>query len=136
MRVGFDEKLAHLVEAGADMFLMPSRFEPCGLNQMYSMRYGTVPIVRATGGLHDTVEDFDEQTGRGTGIRFVEYTPEALFEAIERALAVFQRPPVWRQLMLAGMRQDFSWDVPAREYVKVYGRAIEAARGAITKSPG
>jgi starch synthase len=79
VRVGFDEGLAHLVEAGADMFLMPSRFEPCGLNQMYSMRYGTVPIVRATGGLYDTVEDFDERTGRGTGFRFEEYAPEALF---------------------------------------------------------
>jgi starch synthase len=76
------------------MFLMPSRFEPCGLNQMYSLRYGTVPIVRATGGLSDTVEDFDERTGKGTGFRFQEYTPDALFEALSRALSVFRRAPV------------------------------------------
>ncbi len=127
VRIGFDERLAHLVEAGADLFLMPSRFEPCGLNQMYSMRYGTVPVVRATGGLYDTVEDFDERTGRGTGFRFEEYTPEALFEALARALSVFQRKPVWQRVMLAGMRQDHSWDLSAREYVKVYRRAIEGA---------
>ena len=124
VRVGFDEALAHLVEAGADMFLMPSRFEPCGLNQMYSMRYGTVPIVRATGGLFDTVEDVDERTGRGTGFRFEEYTAEALFAAIARALAAYRRKSAWRKVMLAGMRKDYSWDVSAREYVKVYRKAI------------
>ena len=128
VRVGFDERLAHLVEAGADLFLMPSRFEPCGLNQMYSMRYGTVPVVRATGGLYDTVEDFDERTGTGTGFRFEEYTPDALFEALGRALSVFRRTPVWRAVMLAGMRQDHSWDVSAREYVKVYRKVLDLAR--------
>ena len=134
VRVGFDERLAHLVEAGADMFLMPSRFEPCGLNQMYSMRYGTVPIVRATGGLYDTVEDFDERTGKGTGFRFQEYTPEALFETLARALSMFQRKPIWRTVMLAGMRQDHSWDVSTREYVKVYRKALDIARGRSDKS--
>ena len=88
-RIGFDEGLAHLIEGGADMFLMPSRFEPCGLNQMYSLRYGTVPVVRATGGLYDTVRDVDPETCRGTGFRFVEYTPEALLGALRRALAAF-----------------------------------------------
>lgn len=136
VRVGFDETLAHLVEAGADMFLMPSRFEPCGLNQMYSMRYGTVPIVRATGGLFNTVVDFDKRTGRGTGFRFDEYTAPALFDAIMRALSVYRRKAVWRKLMLAGMRQDYSWDVSAREYVKVYRKAIRAARGAAARSRG
>jgi starch synthase len=127
--IGFDERLAHLIEAGADMFLMPSRFEPCGLNQMYSLRYGTIPIVRATGGLDDTVEDYDDASGRGTGFKFRDYTPGALVGAIERALALFRRPDRWRQMQQAGMRRDHSWDVSAREYVKVY-RALAGAPGA------
>jgi starch synthase len=111
------------------MFLMPSRFEPCGLNQMYSLRYGTIPIVRATGGLDDTVEDYDDASGRGTGFKFRDYTPGALVGAIERALALFRRPDRWRQMQQAGMRRDHSWDVSAREYVKVY-RALAGAPGA------
>ncbi len=122
--IGFDERLAHLVEAGADMFLMPSRFEPCGLNQMYSLRYGTAPIVRATGGLADTVTEFDPATGRGTGFRFEAYEPRALMVAVERALAAYARPAAWRTLMKTGMRQNHSWDVSAREYVKVYSQAV------------
>jgi starch synthase len=124
--IGFDERLAHLIEAGADMFLMPSRFEPCGLNQMYSLRYGTVPIVRATGGLDDTVQDFDAASGRGTGFKFREYTPRALQAAVERAVAVFRNPTIWRQIQRAGMARDCSWDGSAREYVKVY-RALLGA---------
>jgi starch synthase len=120
VRIGFDESLAHLIEGGADMFLMPSRFEPCGLNQMYSLRYGTVPIVRATGGLDDTVINYNERSGRGTGFKFKEYTPEALVRTVKRALKVFARRKDWRALQLSGMRQDFSWDASAREYVKVY----------------
>jgi starch synthase len=123
-RIGFDERTAHLVEAGADMYLMPSRFEPCGLNQMYSMRYGTVPIVRATGGLADTVEDFDPATGRGTGFRFDAYGPVALLAALGRALVAFEHKPTWRKIVRAGMRRNHSWDVSAREYVKVYKDAI------------
>ena len=119
-RIGFDESLAHLIEAGADMFLMPSRFEPCGLNQMYSLRYGTVPVVRAVGGLADTVTT----TGRrSTGFVFPDYTPAALLDALERALALFTDRPRWRALQLAGMAQDHSWDRSAREYVKIYGRS-------------
>ena len=121
--IGFDERLAHLIEAGSDVFLMPSRFEPCGLNQMYSQRYGTVPVVRATGGLDDTVLDVDEARGRGTGFKFLEYAPWALQGALERALAAYQDPAAWRQIQQAGMRRDSSWDASAREYVKVY-RAI------------
>jgi len=121
--VGFDERLAHLIEAGADIFLMPSRFEPCGLNQLYSLRYGTVPVVRATGGLEDTVLDVDEAPGRGTGFKFLEYAPWALQQALERALARFEHPAAWREIQQAGMRRDSSWDASAREYVKVY-RAI------------
>jgi len=118
VRIGFDEGLAHLIEAGADMFLMPSRFEPCGLNQMYSLRYGTVPIVRAVGGLADTVID------AVSGIVFHDYTPEALRQAIERALALFRDRRRWRALQVAGMAVDHSWDRSAQEYVKIYGRAM------------
>jgi starch synthase len=127
-RIGFDEALAHLIEGGADIFLMPSRFEPCGLNQMYSLRYGTIPVVRATGGLNDTVLDVDPETCRGTGFRFVEYTPQALLGAIRRALAAFGNRPLWRRIQKGGMRQDFSWDASAREYVDVYERAARRVR--------
>jgi starch synthase len=126
VKIGFDEQLAHLVEGAADMFLMPSRFEPCGLNQMYSMRYGTVPVVRATGGLDDTVTDYNEKTGTGTGFKFSEYTPAALLDAIGRARAAFANPGIWKRLQLAGMRQDFSWDRSAGEYVKLYERALSS----------
>jgi starch synthase len=118
--IGFDERLAHLIEAGADMFLMPSRFEPCGLNQLYSLRYGTVPIVRATGGLNDTVVDADELPGKGTGFKFRDYTPQALVEAVVRAGRAFQDTGRWRDIQQRGMRQDHSWDVSAAEYVKLY----------------
>ena len=119
--IGFDERLAHHIEAGADAFLMPSRFEPCGLNQMYSLRYGTVPIVRATGGLEDTVDDYNPETGGGTGFKFRDYTPSALVQAVGRALELYRDQPAWKKVQQAGMRQDHSWDVSAREYVKVYG---------------
>jgi starch synthase len=120
-RIGFDEPLAHLIVAGADTFLMPSRFEPCGLNQMYSLRYGTVPIVRATGGLADTVTNYNLKTRRGTGFTFEDYTPRALRETVQRALRLFREDKTgWRALQAAGMREDHSWDVSAREYVKVY----------------
>ncbi len=126
MKIGFDEPLAHLVEGAADMFLMPSRFEPCGLNQMYSMRYGTVPVVRATGGLDDTVTDYNEKTGSGTGFKFKDYTSAALLHALGRARAAFANPGIWKKLQLAGMRQDFSWDRSAGEYVKLYERALSS----------
>ena len=122
VRIGFDETLAHLVEAGADMFLMPSRFEPCGLNQMYSMRYGTVPIVRAVGGLADTVTP-------KTGFSFEEYSPAALVRALQAALSAYAKPRTWRALQVAGMRQDFSWDRSAKEYVKIYDRALKKGLG-------
>jgi len=129
--IGFDESLAHLIEGGADIFLMPSRFEPCGLNQMYSMRYGTVPVVHAVGGLADTVRDYAPSPGRGgakrekpTGFVFREYSPPGLLEALMRALALFPDTRKWRALQAAGMQQDFSWDRSAREYVKIYERAI------------
>jgi starch synthase len=125
VQIGFDEGLAHLIEAGADLFLMPSRFEPCGLNQMYSLRYGTVPVVRRVGGLADTVVDFAGHGGDGsgaTGFVFEPYTPEALLRTLRRALAVFESQGQWRAIQRAGMAQDHSWDRSAREYVKIYRR--------------
>ena len=129
VKIGFDERLAHHIESGADAFLMPSRFEPCGLNQMYSLRYGTVPIVRATGGLEDTIEDYDPRTGAGTGFKFVEYTPVAMLEAVRRALEVYRNPAVWKRIQQQGMQQDHSWDVSAREYVKVYRTSLRVGTG-------
>jgi starch synthase len=129
-RIGFDEKLAHLIEAGSDLFLMPSRYEPCGLNQMYSLRYGTLPIVRATGGLEDTVVDADAEPSRGTGFKFRDYTAEALASAVERALAAHKNARRWKTLQRRAMAEDHSWDVSAREYVKVYeGRPLGDAPG-------
>jgi starch synthase len=119
-RIGFDDGLAHLIEGGTDLFLMPSWYEPCGLNQMYSQRYGALPIVRATGGLQDTVVDVDESPERGTGFKFRDYTPKALVGAIERGVRAFGNPKAWKGFQQNAMRQDFSWDVSAREYVKVF----------------
>jgi starch synthase len=116
--IGFDDRLEHLITAGADAFLMPSRFEPCGLNQLNCLRYGTLPIVRATGGLEDTVQD-SGSGGRGTGFKFADYTVSALLEAVRRALATYCKPELWKKMQQTAMRQDFSWDVSAREYVKV-----------------
>jgi starch synthase len=121
--IGFDESLAHLIEAGADLFLMPSRFEPCGLNQMYSLRYGTIPLVHATGGLADTVENFDPGTGNGNGFTFDEYSPQALLGTLQWAMGVFTDQQAWRRMQAAGMRQDFSWETSARRYAGVYERA-------------
>jgi starch synthase len=117
------EPLAHQIEAGADMFLMPSHYEPCGLNQMYSMRYGTVPIVRATGGLDDTVENFDRARGTGNGFKFGEYSARAMLDSIYEALFAYADKDIWRKIQLNGMRADNSWDAAARKYVEVY-RAV------------
>ncbi len=120
----YDEELARAIYAGADLFLMPSRYEPCGLSQMIALRYGAVPIVRKTGGLADTVVDYQERTGRGTGFVFTEYSPAALATCIRRALTVLRNRPAWRRLMEAGMQQDLSWEHSAKEYVKVYRKAM------------
>ncbi len=125
-RVGFDEPLAHLIEAGADIFLMPSRFEPCGLNQMYSLRYGTVPVVRRVGGLADTVIDHAPRRAKATGFVFEEYTPAALLGTLRRALGVYRDSRKWRAIQANGMALDHSWDRSAQEYVKIYGRAATA----------
>jgi starch synthase len=124
IRIAFDTATSHQVEAGADAFLMPSRYEPCGLNQMYSMRYGTVPIVRATGGLDDTVDEFDATTGRGTGFKFAPYAPDALLGAVRRARETYHCPADWRRVMRAGMAGDFSWREPAARYAALYRELI------------
>ncbi len=117
VRVAYDNALAHKIEAGADMFLMPSRYEPCGLNQIYSLRYGTVPVVRATGGLDDTI---DEETG----FKFKEYSGAALLATLRDALAAWRNRERWKELMRNGMRKDFSWNVSAGEYAALYHRLL------------
>jgi starch synthase len=124
--IAYDNRLAHLVEAGADIFLMPSRYEPCGLNQIYSLRYGTVPVVRATGGLDDTIVPFDLEHGTGTGFKFWEYSGGALLHAIRQALQHYSNDGVWKRIQLNGMSQDFSWNTSAAEYAKLYVAAREA----------
>lgn len=124
VKIGFDNPLAHLIEAGSDMFLMPSRYEPCGLNQMYSLRYGTVPIVRATGGLDDTIEDFDEANNTGNGFKFEPYTGDALLACVRRALETYGDADAWGGIVKRGMAADFSWDRSAREYVELYRKAL------------
>jgi starch synthase len=123
VRIGYDNALAHKIEAGVDMFLMPSLYEPCGLNQIYSLKYGTVPVVRATGGLDDTIEEWNPQQGSGSGFKFEGLSAEALMAAIERALAAFDDKRGWKRLMLNGMAQDYGWEKPAREYAAVYKEA-------------
>jgi starch synthase len=121
---GFDKELAHLIEAGSDLFVMPSRYEPCGLNQMYSMRYGTIPVVRATGGLDDTVEDHTG-SGKGTGFKFENYDAKDLLKALQRAHKIFQQPEEWKKLMRNGMAKDFSWEHSARQYVNLYKELLK-----------
>lgn len=128
VKIAYDDALAHRIEAGADMFLMPSRYEPCGLNQIYSLKYGTVPIVRATGGLDDTIEPFDLEHGTGTGFKFAEYTGDALLWAVRQALHHYSDERIWKRIQLNGMAKDFSWKSPAAEYAKLY-EAAWIARG-------
>lgn len=124
---GYNNKLAHMIEAGADMFLMPSAYEPCGLNQMYSLKYGTIPIVRKTGGLADSVQLFDPSTGEGTGIVFRDYNNEGLWWAMDAALTLYQDKKAWNRIMANAMSMDYSWDRQGAEYVKLY-RAMLATR--------
>ncbi len=124
LRLGFNETLSHQIQAGSDCLLMPSRFEPCGLTQLYAMRYGAIPIVRATGGLRDTVAPFDPVTRQGTGFVFAEPTSEALLGAVRTAVAVFADKAAWRQLQRNAMAQDFSWERAAQQYIEVYQRAV------------
>jgi starch synthase len=122
MRFEFDNGSAHITEAGSDIFLMPSKYEPCGLNQMYSLRYGTVPVVRRTGGLADTVQEYDPATGTGTGFVFNDYDPEQFKAAIDRALALWPNKRAWRRLIRNGMSQELGWTNSALKYVEAYER--------------
>lgn len=131
VRIGFDNALAHRIEAGADIFLMPSRYEPSGLNQLYSLRYGTVPVVRRTGGLADSIVDAAPEAlraGTASGFVFGEYTRQALLEAVRRAVDAFQTPQTWRRLQRAGMTADFSWAASAKKYLALYERTIARSR--------
>jgi starch synthase len=128
VKLGFDNRLAHQIEAGADMFLMPSKYEPCGLNQLYSLRYGTVPIVRATGGLADTITDYSIQGDSGTGFVFKEYSSEAMMTAIESALVVYSDSERWHRLMVRDMVQRWSWEESARKYMELYDRICRRRR--------
>jgi starch synthase len=130
VKIAYDNALAHKIEAGSDMFLMPSKYEPCGLNQIYSLRYGTVPIVRATGGLDDTIEPWNPRTGKGTGFKFSQYSGEALLESIKEALWAFRDQSSWQKLMRYGMAKDFSWNASAKEYFRVYEKALQAQTSA------
>jgi starch synthase len=122
IKIAYDNAIAHKIEAGSDMFLMPSKYEPCGLNQIYSLKYGTVPVVRATGGLDDTIEPWDARTGRGTGFKFSDYNGEALLLTIKDALKAFRDQTSWQTLMRNGMDKDFSWNNSAKEYGRIYER--------------
>ncbi|MCX7726480.1 MAG: glycogen synthase GlgA [Chitinispirillaceae bacterium] len=127
--IGFDNTRAHLIEAGSDFFLMPSLFEPCGLSQMYSMRYGTLPIVRATGGLEDTVKQYDENTGEGTGFKFYEASENGLYYTVGWAISTYyDRPHHIKKMIANAMKEDFSWEKPAKEYEEVYLKAIESKK--------
>jgi starch synthase len=131
VRLGFSNELAHRIEAGADIFLMPSRYEPCGLNQLYSLKYGTVPVVHATGGLADTITNVTDETmvsSAANGFSFREYSATALAEALERACQMFHDRPAWERLIRSGMRQDWSWGHSAREYSQLYERSLARRR--------
>ncbi|MGQ9576205.1 MAG: glycogen synthase GlgA [Thermoguttaceae bacterium] len=131
VRLEFSDPLAHRIEAGADLFLMPSRYEPCGLNQLYSLRYGTVPVVRETGGLADTIVDADQQAldaGTANGFTFREDTPQALDETLRRAVRAYRSPEVWSRLIAVGISQDWSWSRSARQYLRVYQQTIQRVR--------
>lgn len=127
--VGFDEQLAHLVQAGADLFLMPSQYEPCGLNQLYSLRYGTIPVVTAVGGLDDTVRPYTPRARHANGFKFRDQSAATLLRTLRQAVRVYRDRPVWADLVARAMARDSSWRTPAREYVKVYRRARQLARG-------
>jgi starch synthase len=124
-KIGFDEPLAHRIMAGADIFLIPSRYEPCGLTQMYALKYGTVPVVRATGGLDDTIVQFISRTGRGNGFKFHQYKAAAFLQAIRKTVALFTDLKAWKRLMANGMKADFSWEQSARKYLELYKSLLE-----------
>jgi starch synthase len=125
VHLGFNENLAHLIEAGSDMFLMPSKYEPCGLNQMYSLKYGTVPIVRATGGLDDTIEQINEKTGSGTGFKFKKYSGPEMLNTVKKAVKLYSDKKIWNKVVKNGMVKDFSWSISAKKYISLYKKLLK-----------
>jgi starch synthase len=123
---GYDDELAHWIEAASDLFVMPSRYEPCGLNQMYSLRYGTVPVVRRTGGLADSVEHYNRKSGQGTGVVFNDFNAPALEWALNTALDLYAQPAHWKRIMRNGMQCDFSWQHQGEQYLQLYARLTAA----------
>ena len=134
VEIGYDDAMAHKIEAGADIFLMPSRYEPCGLNQMYSLKYGTVPVVRATGGLDDTVEEWNPKLGTGTGFKFEGLSADALLAAIDRALTAFRDKNGWTKLMRNGMARNYGWAGPAKKYAAIYDEVARRRAKSLTQS--
>jgi starch synthase len=126
LMIAFDEKVAHTIYAGSDLFLIPSRYEPCGLTQMYALKYGTVPVVRATGGLDDTIQEFEPSTFSGNGFKFRDAAPEALLASLELALRAYSRKDYWRTLIRNAMASDFSWTRSAAEYLSLYRKIAGA----------
>ena len=124
VKIGYNVALAHKIEAGADIFLMPSRYEPCGLNQLYSLKYGTIPVVRATGGLDDTIKNFNSETGNGNGFKFRDYSSDAILKGVSKAVELYKDKRRWKKIMQNAMACDFSWEHSAKEYVKVYNKAL------------
>jgi starch synthase len=127
VRLAFDNALAHKIEAGSDMFLMPSKYEPCGLNQMYSLKYGTIPIVRATGGLDDTIKEFNPEKDKGNGFKFNAYSSAELIKAVKRARYLYRNKLLWTRLVKNAMKEDFSWEKSAKKYTEVYQKALAKA---------
>lgn len=128
LNIGFNDPLAHRIMGGTDLFVIPSRYEPCGLTQMYALRYGTVPVVRATGGLDDTIEPFRRDSGEGNGFKFTPYQPRALLAAVREAVDLFDDAKTWKKLQSNGMKADFSWDRSARSYLELYRSALKPAQ--------
>jgi starch synthase len=130
VKIGFDEALAHRITAGADIFLIPSRYEPCGLTQLYALKYGTVPVVRSTGGLEDTIAAFDPRTGQGNGFKFSPYKADAFIESVTEAVQCYRKPKKWRTIRANGIKADFSWERSARTYQALYEAVIAGSVGA------
>jgi starch synthase len=128
VRITYDDRLAHKIEAGSDLFLMPSKYEPCGLNQIYSLRYGTIPLVRATGGLDDTIVTYDPVTGKGNGFKFKRYDAKEFLNETKEAIRFYAQPKHWKQLVQNAMTADFSWKRSAEAYLQLYRKALEKKR--------
>ena len=128
VRIAYDDRLAHKIEAGADLFLMPSKYEPCGLNQIYSLKYGTIPVVRATGGLDDTIIHYDPATKKGNGFKFTRYEAKEFLNTLKAAIRIYSEPEHWRQLLRNAMMADFSWERSSEAYLQLYRKALEQKR--------